>query len=54
MSGQSLFDDTSLFDPGKERMVTYDLPDATLVLYEHFFSKNPFNAKAYRMVWGYA
>ena len=39
LNTHSLFDDTSLFDPGKEHMVTYDIPDATLILYEHFFTK---------------
>jgi alkylated DNA repair dioxygenase AlkB len=35
----ALFEDTSLFESGKERLIQFDIPDAKLVLYEHFFSK---------------
>ena len=40
----SLFDDTSLFTPGKESKVVFDLPDAELILYEHFFTKEEADA----------
>ena len=39
----SLFEDKSLFDPGKEHTVTFDIPDATLILYERFFTKEESN-----------
>ena len=36
----TLFDDTSIFDPGQRKTTRFDLPDAELVLYEGFFYKN--------------
>ena len=40
----SLFDEKELFVPGKEQTIVYDLPDAEMVLYEHFFDKNESDA----------
>ncbi len=36
---QGLFDDTNLFSAGETNIVRYNLPDAELTLYEHFFDK---------------
>jgi len=38
-TNMSLFEDTSLFDSGERKTIHFDIPDANLVLYEHFFSK---------------
>lgn len=35
----NLFDDIALFDEGRKRFVDYRLPDATLQLWEQFFTK---------------
>jgi len=35
----TLFDDTALFQSGKLRIQEFDLPDAELKLYEHFFPR---------------
>src|SRR6478672_11848774 len=35
----SLFNDTELFTSGALRIQNFDIPDAKLTLYEHFFSK---------------
>ncbi|HEU4495804.1 MAG TPA: alpha-ketoglutarate-dependent dioxygenase AlkB [Flavobacterium sp.] len=35
----NLFDDTELFASGELKITNFNLPDADLVLYEHFFSK---------------
>jgi alkylated DNA repair dioxygenase AlkB len=47
----SLFDDTSLFDPGKEHTINFDIPDAELVLYEHFFTKEDAD-RLYKIILG--
>lgn len=36
----SLFDDTELFSSGELRITNFDLPDAELKLWEHFFPRN--------------
>jgi alkylated DNA repair dioxygenase AlkB len=35
----SLFDDTQLFSSGELRLQEFDIPDAELTLWEHFFSR---------------
>jgi len=36
----TLFDDTALFNSGALRITQFDLPDAELTLWEHFFDRN--------------
>jgi alkylated DNA repair dioxygenase AlkB len=36
----TLFDDTQLFSSGELRIQKFDIPDAELTLWEHFFSRN--------------
>jgi len=46
----SLFEDTSLFGSGKQTVVSFHLPDAALVLYNHFFTKEQADALYTRLL----
>ncbi len=39
-SAATLFDDTELFSSGELRRQNFDIPDAELTLWEHFFNRN--------------